>query len=100
MVARIAAEPISTHLPESEFRARQQAARTFSSADSAPLPPVPEPVPAPMPAPPELSPGEAFATALLAEAIETRPSAIEITLRQATGWQAPDSALRLADLSV
>ena len=53
-----------------------------------------------MPAPPELSPGEAFATALLAEAIETRPSAIEITLRQATGWQAPNSALRLADLSV
>jgi hypothetical protein len=100
MVARIASEPISTQLAVSEFRTRQSDVRANSEKPASPLPPVPEPVPTPVPAPAVVSPGEAFAAALLAEDIETRPSAVEMSLRQPTGWQVPDSALRLADISV
>ncbi len=63
-----------------------------------PLPPVPAPVPTPVPGPAVVTPSEAFAAALIAEQLPARePDLNEVLLRQNTGWQAPDSPLRLTD---
>lgn len=60
------------------------------------LPPVPEPVPAPAILPPQV-----FAAALVVQQMPLRaPSLAEVKLRQPSGWQAPDSTLRLADRKV
>ncbi len=101
MVARIAAEPINTNVAVSEFRARTAGAElqpTSPQLQDDPLPRVPTPVPAPVPAPALVTPSQAFAAALIAERLPGRqPDLNEVRLRQNSGWQAPDSPLRLTD---
>lgn len=104
MVARIAPEPVSTNVAVTEYRARAGFAdsrQTMLPAEDL-LPPVPAPVPTPVPAPAILPPSQAFAAALIAEQIPARSPALA-EIRQRLGgnvWQAPQSALRLADRRV
>jgi hypothetical protein len=105
VVARIAPEPVNTSVAVTEYRARSgyAEARPQSLVTEDPLPPVPAPVPSPVPGPAIVSPSQAFAAALLAEQMPTRPPT-PIEIRQRLGgsapWQAPQSPLRLADRRV
>ena len=66
-----------------------------------PLPPILPPVPEPVPAPAIQPPSQVFAAALIAQQMPFRtPSIAEVKLRLPSGWQAPDSTLRLADRKV
>jgi hypothetical protein len=102
VVARIAPEPISTTLAVTDYRPRPDAITSIGPVvPDAPLPPVLTPVPEPVPAPAIVPPNEAFAAALVAEKLPARsPSIAEVSLRQTSGWQPPDSDLRLADREV
>jgi hypothetical protein len=101
VVARIAPEPINTNVAVSGFRTHADAAdvRTpQTAAVSPPLPPVLEPVPTPVPAPVIVPLNQAFAAALVVEQMQP-PSVTpaEFRVRGNTGWQVPDSSLRLTD---
>ena len=104
MVARIAPEPVNTSVSVTEYRARSgyTDSRPQSFVTEDPLPPVPAPVPSPVPGPAMISPSQAFAAALLAEQLPSRPPT-PVEIRQPLGgasWQAPQSSLRLADRRV
>lgn len=101
VVAGIAPEPIVLGTAVTQYRARgDTGARTASLADT-PLPPILPPVPEPVPAPAILPPNQVLAAALVAQQLPTRaPSLAEVKLRLPSGWQAPDSPLRLADRKV
>jgi hypothetical protein len=102
VVARIAPEPISTTPAVTDYRSRPMAITSIGPVvPDALMPPAVTPVPVPVPGPAIVPPSEAFAAALIAARFQpATPSAAEVSLRQTSGWQPPDSDLHLADREV